>query len=181
MRRPSIPRLCSPTGVAPDLTNVPLSDWRARPEPHNPKFVLVCADDENNRVCLLSVLCRSADRHFASSRCAPFDGVVRAGYLANLDWCFGLVLRLVFAASAWLARMMDFALPQSLRSKSGSLAMFAAIRLASSLVRAWLLIEGRRNRNKRNRVLAAAVLHNEGCVQFFGCPWWREARRLQSP
>jgi hypothetical protein len=31
--------------------------------------------------------------------------------LANLDWCFGLVLCLVFADAAWLARMMDFALP----------------------------------------------------------------------
>ena len=47
-------------------------------------------------MCLLFILRWSADRRFASWRCAPFGGVVCAGYLANLDCCFGLVLRLVF-------------------------------------------------------------------------------------
>lgn len=57
-------------------------------------------DDENNRVCLLLGLGRSTDRRFASWRGAPLGGVVCVDYCANLDWCFGLVLRLVFADTA---------------------------------------------------------------------------------
>ena len=62
--------------------------------------LLVCADDENDRVCLLFVLGRDADRRFAFCRCAPCGGVVCDNYLANLDWCFGLVLWFVFADAA---------------------------------------------------------------------------------
>ena len=67
---------------------------------------------------------------------------------------------------------------QSLRSKSGSLAILAAMRLASSfrqqLRRCWLpciLVIDMRER------LPNAVLDDEAREVIFNDPWWREATR----
>ena len=62
---------------------------------------MVAQHDQHNCVCLLFGLRRTADRRFASCRGAPFDGVGAADWLARLDFSFGLVLRLVFAETAW--------------------------------------------------------------------------------
>ena len=64
---------------------------------------MVAQHDQHNCVCLLFGLRRTADRRFASCRGAPFDGVGAADWLAMLNFSFGLVLRLVFAETAWSA------------------------------------------------------------------------------